>query len=31
MSTDLVWKVAEGSKIKLKDYDPDYTSKFSSE
>jgi PPK2 family polyphosphate:nucleotide phosphotransferase len=25
MSTDLLWKVAEGSKIKLKDYDPGYT------
>jgi PPK2 family polyphosphate:nucleotide phosphotransferase len=25
MSTNLVWKVAEGSKVKLKDYDPDYT------
>jgi PPK2 family polyphosphate:nucleotide phosphotransferase len=28
MSTDLVWKVAEGSKVKLKNYDPDYTANF---
>lgn len=25
MSKDLVWKVAEGSKVNLRDYDPDYT------
>jgi PPK2 family polyphosphate:nucleotide phosphotransferase len=25
MSKDLVWKVAAGSKVNLKDYDPDYT------
>jgi PPK2 family polyphosphate:nucleotide phosphotransferase len=25
MSKDLLWKVAEGSKVKLKDYDPNYS------
>ncbi|HKF36614.1 MAG TPA: PPK2 family polyphosphate kinase [Ktedonobacteraceae bacterium] len=26
MGTDLLWKVKEGAKVKLKDYDPDYMS-----
>lgn len=25
MAKDYVWKVEKGSKVKLKDYDPDYT------
>ncbi len=25
MATDYVWKVEKGSKVDLKDYDPDYT------
>src|SRR5260221_11315256 len=25
MATDLLWKVKEGTKVKLKDYDPGYT------
>ncbi|HKV01405.1 MAG TPA: polyphosphate kinase 2 family protein, partial [Ktedonobacteraceae bacterium] len=25
MATDLLWKVKEGTTVKLKDYDPDYT------
>jgi hypothetical protein len=28
MSKDLLWRVNEGSKINLRDYDPDYTAGY---